>query len=88
MMDGLSRNQKRDNLAKMPRGLPVLFIAGDRDPVGANGKGVKRCFEEFKRVGIRDAEIRLYPGARHETLNESCRMQVYGDVLAWLDAHI
>lgn len=87
MMEGLIRNQKKDNLSKMPRSLPVLFIAGDRDPVGANGKGVRRCFEEFGKAGMTDTEIKLYPGARHEVLNEKCRLQVYDDILAWLDAY-
>jgi alpha-beta hydrolase superfamily lysophospholipase len=88
MRDGMSRNQKKGNLAKMPRGLPVLFIAGDRDPVGGNGKGVTRCFEEVRKAGMRDAEIKLYPGARHEVLNEKCSREVRGDLLAWLDAHL
>jgi alpha-beta hydrolase superfamily lysophospholipase len=30
----------------------------------------------------------LYPGARHETLNETNREEVMGDLIAWLKKHI
>ena len=28
--------------AKMPKDLPILILSGEEDPVGENGKGVKR----------------------------------------------
>ena len=30
----------------------------------------------------------LYPGARHELLNETNREQVTTDILAWMEAHL
>ena len=32
--------------------------------------------------------MKLYPGGRHEMLNETNRDQVYQDVLAWLEDHM
>ena len=68
--------------------LPVLFIAGEEDPVGEYGAGVKRAAESFTRVGMKHVEVKLYPQDRHEILNEVDRETVYADVLAWLNAHI
>ncbi len=86
MLEGIARNQKKENLAKMPKELPVLFIAGTRDPVGANGKGVKQSFDAFRKAGMRDVALKLYEGDRHEVLNEKDKAKVWADVLAWLEA--
>lgn len=68
--------------------LPMLFISGDRDPVGGNGKGVREAAEAVRAGGVTDLTCTLYPGARHELLNEVIRDRVTADVVAWLDAHL
>ena len=65
MLEGIQRNQRKENLQNMPKGLPVLFIAGTRDPVGANGKGVRQCFDAFRAAGMEDTALKLYEGDRH-----------------------
>ena len=86
MLDGLSCITRQSNMNKMDKELPVFFIAGDQDPVGDMGKGVRRACDCFRRAGIRDLSIKLYPGLRHEILNEASRLYVYQDVLDWLEA--
>ena len=88
MLTGISMNQKKENLAKMDKELPVLFISGMQDPVGAMGEGVLACIDAFKRAGIRHVTIRLYPEGRHEMLNEANRDEVYRDVLSWLERRL
>ena len=61
-------------------------IAGEKDPVGENGKGVRRVYDMFRRAEMQDVEIRLYPEYRHEILNELNKEEVMKDVLDWLDA--
>ena len=34
---------------------------------------------------MRDVTVGLYPGARHEMLNETNRDEVTADLIAWLD---
>ena len=69
--------------------MPVLFISGQDDPVGGMGKGVQRSYEAFKAAGLRDVSIQLYPGLRHEILNEKSMQQtVYGDIHHWLSRYI
>ena len=64
--------------------LPVLLIAGDMDPVGGYGKGVITVYERLKKTGLKEVSMNLYPGARHEILNELNYQDVYLDVVDWL----
>ena len=73
--------------AKVPKGLPVLFVAGAEDPVGACGKGVRAAADLLRRAGVRDVEVKLYEGMRHEILNEPGRAQVYTEVVGWIEEH-
>ena len=73
--------------AKVPKGLPVLFVAGAEDPVGACGKGVRAAADLLRRAGVQDVEVKLYEGMRHEILNEPGRAQVYTEVVGWIEEH-
>lgn len=85
MLGGMLQNQDKNNLAQMPKDLPVFFVSGDQDPVGSNGKGVRQAFEAFRAAGLRDVSLKLYPGGRHEMHNEINRQELHADVLAFLD---
>ncbi len=75
-------------LAKcIPYDLPLLFIAGAEDPVGANGKAVHAVADLMRRAGVKDVQMILYEGMRHEILNEKEAQRVFDDVLNWLTAH-
>ena len=69
---------------KVPKNLPVFLISGEDDPVGDYGKGVRKVEAMLRKAGIRDLSCRLYPGGRHEILNETNRREVYEDVWEWL----
>ena len=84
MMTGLQFIGKAENISRMRKSLPVFLIAGDKDPVGENGKGVRRVYEMFRKAGMQDVSIKLYPACRHEILNELNRDEVMNDVLLWL----
>jgi alpha-beta hydrolase superfamily lysophospholipase len=64
---------------------PVFVIAGDRDPSAAMGENAKLLEAALGDAGV-TVERRLYPGARHELLNETNRDEVTADVIAWLRA--
>lgn len=73
--------------SRVPKDLPVLFIAGALDPVGGCGKGVRAAADLLVRAGVQDVETTLYEGMRHEILNEPGRAQVYTDVVDWIEEH-
>lgn len=80
----LSRLNKKENLDKMPKNLPVHFISGDMDPVGDYGKGVRKAYEDFQKAGMERVSMKLYPGDRHEVLNEKNKIQVYEELYPWI----
>lgn len=45
LLSGVERNEKPENLAKMNKQLPVLFVSGGKDPVGGMSRGVLTCIE-------------------------------------------
>lgn len=88
MMGGIAFNQKQQNVERMKKDLPVYFMSGDKDPVGANGKGVMKAYQSFLKAGMSDVTLKLYPGGRHEMLNETNKDEVYADVIAWLESKL
>lgn len=71
--------------ALVPQELPIFIISGANDPVGLNGKGVISVSDSLENAG-HSPEVIIYPGDRHEILNEDNREKVYFDVLCWLGA--
>ena len=78
----------KNNIAKVRKDLPILFMAGEDDPVGNFGKGVKKTYDTFKEAGIKDVSIKLYPNDRHEILNETDKDIVYEDLYNFINKHI
>lgn len=89
MLLGIRFNQRLSNLRQMDPQTPVLFIAGGKDPVGDCGNGVRRTYQEFRRAGVQDCTLKLYPGLRHEILNEKAQQrQIFEDIGLWLTAKL
>lgn len=88
LLRGVKYVTDMDNISKMDPDKPLLLLSGDADPVGSYGKGVKRAYDCFRRVGVKDVSLKLYSAGRHEMLNEINRDQVYRDILAWLDQRV
>lgn len=72
-------------LARLRPDLPVYVLVGEADPVNGQLALVHALLERYRAAGLTDVELRTYPGARHELLNETNRDEVEADLLAWLD---
>ena len=77
-----------ENLAAVPKDLPVFMVSGDADPVGDYGKGVRRAYDSLVAAGLTDIRLKLYPGGRHELLNETNRSQVMQDICRWVEENV
>ena len=88
MFTGILRLYDPDFLNRMPKDLPLLFLAGDADPVGEQSKGVQRAIDSLKAVGVQNITQKFYPGARHELLVELNRQEVFADIGNWLDQQL
>ena len=82
---GLKRLTDLDALKRMPKELPLLLISGDSDPVGGMGRGVEQVARDMRDAGMKHVEVRLYPGGRHEILNETNRDEVVRDVIIFVE---
>ena len=76
------------NLKAMRKDLPVFFIAGGDDPVGNYGKGIHQSAAAFRKAGMKDVSVRIYPLGRHEILNEINREEVFRDVAEWIEKRL
>ena len=88
MFTGILRLYDPAVLARMPKDLPLLFLAGDADPVGEQGKGVQRAIDSLKAAGAQNIQKKLYPGARHELLMETNKAEVFADIADWLEKQL
>ena len=85
MMGGLKFLTDQKNIDKMNKEAPIYFMSGADDPVGDYGAGVEKAYKAFCDAGLHDVSIRLYPNGRHEMLNETNHLEVYQDILNWLN---
>ena len=70
--------------AMIPQDLPVMLVSGGKDPIGLFGRSVLSVCEKLEENGI-TTEMKLYPGLRHEILNEDEYENIYNDILSWLN---
>jgi alpha-beta hydrolase superfamily lysophospholipase len=82
VLDALPRATSGASLAPIRKDMPIYVFSGERDPVGANIQGL---FQDLKGAGFTRLTTRIYPDARHETLNETNRDEVTRDLIAWLE---
>ncbi|MGZ4551106.1 MAG: alpha/beta fold hydrolase [Blastococcus sp.] len=75
-----------DAVARLPEGLPVLLLSGERDPVGGEEAAQVNALAALLRDRGLPVEQHVYPDARHEVFNETNRDEVTADLIAWLRA--
>ena len=84
LMGGLQQITPVENLAQIDADLPLLVIGGDHDPV-SQGKRLGDLAGALRTAGLHNVELKIYPEARHELLNESNRDEVTTYLRDWLD---
>ena len=84
MFTGARRLADPALIRMMRRDLPILIAVGDQDPVGGGGALVDQLAAHYRSAGLIDVTVRVFPGARHEILNETNRTQVRNELIAWM----
>jgi alpha-beta hydrolase superfamily lysophospholipase len=84
---GVARHDPR--LASVRGDLPVFVISGEFDPVtGPSQAFVGALLDSWRSAGLSRIDHRVYPGGRHEMLNETSRDEVTSELIAWLDGTV
>ena len=81
-----SRELTVEALAGVKPGLPVYVFVGDEDPINRRLEGLTPLIDTYRGAGM-DVTLKVFPGGRHEMLNETNRAEVVADLLAWLETH-
>src|ERR1022692_3029045 len=81
------RRMDAEALAKVKSGLPVYIFVGDADTINARLERLTPLVDAYKAAGLA-VTLKVYPGGRHEMLNETNRAEVVRDLKAWLDATV
>jgi alpha-beta hydrolase superfamily lysophospholipase len=85
MFAGARRLADPAQVAAMRSDLPVYIAAGENDPVNGGLALLTPLTDRYQAAGLGDVTVRVYPGARHEILNETNRDEVIAELNAWLD---
>ena len=68
--------------------MPVLFISGEEDPCLISHEKFQDAVNAMKKAGYTDVRSILYPGMRHEILNETGKERVWSDILEFIGSSI
>ncbi|MGA6109023.1 lysophospholipase [Pseudomonas solani] len=84
LLGGLQNITPVKHLAQIDPDLPLLVVGGARDPV-SDGRRLDDLARALREAGIKDVQLKIYPDARHELLNETNRDEVTAHLLDWLE---
>lgn len=63
--------------------VPILIVSGTDDALNKNN-GLTLLANDYRRAGVRDVNLKMYPGARHELIHEINRDEVVADLITWI----
>ncbi|MBR4831983.1 MAG: lysophospholipase [Butyrivibrio sp.] len=85
MAELLTRIQDPDKMEDIPKNLPILITGGKEDPVSGYGEALERLCGIYKtQLQIKDVELKVYDGLRHELQQEIGRETVFEDQYSWI----
>lgn len=85
IFDMIYAGGRADNLARLPKSLPIHLIGGSEDPATDKGEAVTWLASQMRKAGLKNVSTEVLPGTRHETLNEINRDDAMADFAGWLD---
>lgn len=83
-LSGLMSVASDKGLNRIPGDLPILITGGAEDPVGGDD-GMGKLMLHYAQTLHSRLTLKIYPGGRHEMLNETNRDEVTRDWLDWVD---
>ncbi len=64
---------------------PIFFISGADDPCILTPKDFQKAVDFMRMRGYRNVSSKLYPHMRHEILNERGKMEVWRNIVDWVN---
>ena len=66
--------------------LKIKFFSGDEDPCGISKSAIKNAMHFLRKQGYKNIKGKIYPGMRHEVINEIGKEKVYADILKFIQS--
>lgn len=85
LFEGLDIIHRMEEVERIPKSLPVLFISGTVDPVGRKGRGVFEAAAQFNEAGIDKVKVYMAEDGRHEVLHEVKANTYQQTILDWMN---
>ncbi|GAB2557271.1 alpha/beta fold hydrolase [Leucobacter ruminantium] len=64
--------------------VPILIVSGSEDPLSRGDEGLRLLAEAYRKRGVRDVTVKIFPEGRHELLNETNRDEVFAALATWM----
>lgn len=71
---------------RLPKHLPMHLVGGGEDPATNGGREILWLSGRLRKAGLTDVTTRLWPQARHETLNDVVRNEAIAEFAVWAKA--
>lgn len=84
LLKGMLLINKKEEIAKIRKDLPILLISGSDDPVGHNGNDLFAAAAQYKKAGIQEIKVYLGEEARHELLHEVDKERYFHVLADWM----
>lgn len=88
VLSAITEAAKPEFRTRVPKQLPIYLFSGSRDTANAEGRGSTALAEYYRSHGMEKVSYRIFPQARHETLNELNREEVTEHLVDWMNAII
>ncbi|TDM04144.1 alpha/beta fold hydrolase [Macrococcus carouselicus] len=84
ILRSMKKSQRKRELKKMRRTMPVLLVSGKDDAFSNFGKGIEKLGNLYKQNGMHHVTVQLYSHARHEVLFERNQTEVLHRIAVWM----
>ena len=88
MSQGSAISQDKLSLLRIPQNLPIYIFSGAEDPVHGKQVDLDRLVNAYRKRGLSQLSYKLYPGGRHEMLNETNKNEVVTELVQWLEQQL
>ena len=85
VMIGMATMGDKKRLDKIDRSLPIYIHGGECDAVANMAKGFYQLYDQYKKIGMKDVSLEVYPGMRHEIHNEKNRELPYQNTVNFIN---
>lgn len=66
--------------------LPIFFVSGGHDALSNYGSQIQKLVKKMRSLGYDAIQLKIYPEARHEVLNELNKTEVFNDILEFFNS--